>query len=303
MRSFKKSLLLLSCICLVFGLIVVSAEAGKPDKVENCSNGRDDDKDGLVDCDDPDCDSDPACSGGTTDPQCLQSYMVELADFTAVTDDSPPQSDPYYFDGVDKVMAGSKETTFRFDTQVTKPNKNTNARTVQLDLDGFNLGQCPPGEDPCEPSWFEGVAPFITIDMRFQIPPGGLNLCALCVYDGGDTCKYGPPLGDGCFMGAEGDAGCETSSQGKVGLHITFPVEDATYDQMQLHYGMRQSGEYPCGSDPVLVTRISETEWTIQGTTACLKDGGVQGDYVEIDDHGDPIVRDAPFFMTITRIP
>ena len=102
-------------------------------------------------------------------------------------------------------------------------------------------------------------------------------------------------------MGAEGncEAG-EVSSQGKVGLHVIFPVEDATYDQMQLHYGMRQGGvPMWCGSEPVIVTRTSPSTWTIEGTTACLKDGGVQGDYI---DQGDIDYRDAPFLLKLTQI-
>ena len=42
--------------------LTFSPGGGTP--VENCSNGADDDGDGAVDCDDTDCTSDPACTGG-----------------------------------------------------------------------------------------------------------------------------------------------------------------------------------------------------------------------------------------------
>lgn len=61
----KRFLSLLCVLTLVIGVGVLTVQvtnalAGKI-KVEKCSNGRDDDKDGLTDCDDPDCANDPAC--------------------------------------------------------------------------------------------------------------------------------------------------------------------------------------------------------------------------------------------------
>lgn len=295
MRYFSRNLFFLIAFCVVFGLAVVAAEAGKV-KVEICDNGRDDDRDGFIDCDDSNCEGYPACGdcevseepegtcidgldndcdglvdeadpdcGGVGDPLCQLRFRAELErSGFALMDDSPRQVDPLYYDSVDKVFCGSQEGGFRFDTQYTKPNRKTNARMARLDLSMFtNWGYCPPETGtPCEPSWFEAEEPYITIDMRFH-GPGGLNLCALCV-EGGETCP------NDCSMGSSGDANCTVSSVGKVGLFVKFPVEDATYDQMQLHYGIRQAetdddgniiGYSYCG-DPVTVTRTGVDTWS-----------------------------------------
>lgn len=64
MPRLSKNVIFLVAFCLVLGVATVILEAGKPIKVENCTNGRDDDKDTLVDCADlDDCSAHPACTG------------------------------------------------------------------------------------------------------------------------------------------------------------------------------------------------------------------------------------------------
>jgi hypothetical protein len=60
----KKVLLVLLAITLVIGLGMSTAYAGAENDARKCSNGRDDDKDGLTDCDDPEC---AAFCGGCTE--------------------------------------------------------------------------------------------------------------------------------------------------------------------------------------------------------------------------------------------
>ena len=71
-------------ITLVVGLGMSTAYAGGEDSANKCSNGRDDDKDGLTDCDDPDC---AAFCGGEVctdnDTQsCVTSELGICADGT-----------------------------------------------------------------------------------------------------------------------------------------------------------------------------------------------------------------------------
>ncbi len=60
----KKVLLILCTLSLVFDFGVTSVYAGPEADARKCDNGRDDDRDGLIDCADPDCD--PFCGGGCT---------------------------------------------------------------------------------------------------------------------------------------------------------------------------------------------------------------------------------------------
>ena len=54
---------------------------GSPPPVENCVDGLDNDEDGLVDCDDPDCDTDPECQAPTLEEQPFlveQPVLIEI---------------------------------------------------------------------------------------------------------------------------------------------------------------------------------------------------------------------------------
>jgi len=64
-RNWLGVLSVLLCLLFVGGVTMATmadaAPGGQP-KTENCTNGRDDDKDGLIDCADPDCTGAPACA-------------------------------------------------------------------------------------------------------------------------------------------------------------------------------------------------------------------------------------------------
>lgn len=85
----KKFLVIFCVLSLVFGLGITSVYAGAEDDARKCSNGRDDDKDGLIDCDDNDCDpfcgacipSTEVCTGGV-DEDCDGDIDCADADCT-----------------------------------------------------------------------------------------------------------------------------------------------------------------------------------------------------------------------------
>jgi len=52
-----------------------------PSCPENCSNGVDDDGDGLIDCNDDDCAQDPACGTPPDNDECLDAQLVSEGDF------------------------------------------------------------------------------------------------------------------------------------------------------------------------------------------------------------------------------
>lgn len=75
----------------VFAVQVTDALAGKA-RVEDCTNGRDDDRDGLTDCADPDCASNPACTCTPAPENCTDGIDndcdndVDCADSNCATD-------------------------------------------------------------------------------------------------------------------------------------------------------------------------------------------------------------------------
>ena len=80
---------------VVLGAALVYAQSPHPET--KCDNGRDDDRDDLTDCDDPDCDADPACAGcvPTEDPEvtCGDSLDGDC-DGQVDCDDSDCDGDP-----------------------------------------------------------------------------------------------------------------------------------------------------------------------------------------------------------------
>ena len=48
--------------------------------VENCTNGVDDDGDGLADCEDIDCSTNPACVPPATGDECVSAEVANLGD-------------------------------------------------------------------------------------------------------------------------------------------------------------------------------------------------------------------------------
>ncbi len=94
----KKTLALLCATTFIFAVGATSAIAAKPVKTEtSCTDGVDNDNDGLIDCADSDCSTDPAC---TTPPpagphddlvfqdypnNCISCHATEVSDMLAST--------------------------------------------------------------------------------------------------------------------------------------------------------------------------------------------------------------------------
>ena len=78
------------------GTLTITVGGGGP-TTENCTNGTDDDGDGLIDCADPDCANNPACGGGGGNgDECIDAILVtegaNAFDTTGMTDS--PEPDP-----------------------------------------------------------------------------------------------------------------------------------------------------------------------------------------------------------------
>jgi len=78
------------------GTMTITVGGGGP-ATENCTNGTDDDGDGLIDCADPDCANNPACGGGGGNgDECIDAILVtegaNAFDTTGMTDS--PEPDP-----------------------------------------------------------------------------------------------------------------------------------------------------------------------------------------------------------------
>jgi len=258
MRSLGKNVWFLAALCLVFGLAFVTAAAGPAEK---CANGKDDDRDGLTDCADPDCSVDPACVGPPPPPpdNCQLLFSGDFTDGTAVTSDEESciaDPDYQYCDSDQKVFMGfsisggdgDPRAIFAFDSNTgpVKTRKGEVVRQAWIDLSGFDdEGDTDCWKrDPDDPDDPEDLDPFggcaksgeLPIVLGFYSGRGGLNLCDLCV-PGSAGCT------DTCYMGHEldvdqiGGALCgtdESSSKGAVGLYLNFPVENAIWDKMAM---------------------------------------------------------------------
>ncbi|MDE0959501.1 MAG: hypothetical protein OSB09_01845 [Planctomycetota bacterium] len=77
------------------GTLTISVGGGGP-VTENCTNGTDDDGDGLVDCADPDCTPNPACGGsGGTGDECADPLVAVVGSNAVDTTAMTTSADPY----------------------------------------------------------------------------------------------------------------------------------------------------------------------------------------------------------------
>lgn len=80
------------------GQLDVSFVPGGGGAVENCTNGVDDDGDGLVDCEDPECAGNPACIPAVPGDECISAEVAILGvnafDSTNATTGTDPLPDP-----------------------------------------------------------------------------------------------------------------------------------------------------------------------------------------------------------------
>ena len=142
-------------------LFVDTLPAGGGGNVELCSNGVDDDGDGLADCDDPDCFSSPACLPPAAGDECDSAIVVvegaNPIDTTTMTTGTDPISDAqcagtflgdFNQDGwysftpsADGTMSVSTCGSVNFDTDLAVYNGSCNA-LIQIACNGDATG-CP----------------------------------------------------------------------------------------------------------------------------------------------------------------
>ncbi len=299
MGYLNKNVLCLAALCVVIGLAMVTVQAKGPPTERKCANLVDDDGDGLVDCADPDCVDDPACTGEPPENCNLQfngsfSIGAQVGKDEWICNDD---NDFHYCHGDQKVLMDSSiadgRALFTFESQTGPVKKNENERKAWINLQDFI-------EDSSSPGCWIQEEPFATLDpfdsdcrdwsgtkqikLAFYHLRGGLNLCDLC---------YGDGCGADCYMGHEydveqivqelGGRRCddgESSSKGAVGLYLNFfPVEGARLERMALIYNTRWNGvDYCPNALPVVVERVDSGRWMIIGTKACLISGGVNAE-------------------------
>lgn len=243
-----------SVLALVWGVLALPGSAlAAPRPETKCSDGRDNDKDGLIDCCDPDCCDDTACGGtgcpdatpctgggdggGATDEisVCVALDDIEGDKVTSdrvgiLRDDCDGIGDPCYCDGAEGIDAFIGQVgVFRLDTSKSE------VRRVALNFPGCS-----------DPSTF----PFIEVvnnDCLTDALPRTMN-----DRTGEATSKFG--LFD-LNMLSEGESGI-------ADFQIAFPSQSKSTGHL-IVFGGSNLGDNACG-DPLLVTRLDPATWTIE---------------------------------------
>jgi Zn-dependent metalloprotease len=77
------------------GQMDVAFVGGGGGAVENCTNGVDDDGDGLIDCEDPDCATDPACIPAAPGDECASASVAVFGSNPVDTTTATQSADPF----------------------------------------------------------------------------------------------------------------------------------------------------------------------------------------------------------------
>jgi hypothetical protein len=77
------------------GQMDVAFVGGGGGAVENCTNGVDDDGDGLIDCEDPDCAADPACIPAASGDECGSASVAVFGSNPVDTTTATQSADPF----------------------------------------------------------------------------------------------------------------------------------------------------------------------------------------------------------------
>ncbi len=180
---------------------------GGPTTETSCSNGIDDDGDGQIDCSDPDCNGDPACTGGSCEPEAALACDGSLSGNNA---GAPTDVDQY--------NCFSWPSTGPEDVYTIVPG----AGPVTVDLTGLSAdvdlivttdggGACDPsscvgssGEGGTDPERVEFIAQsnttyYVVVD-GYDSATSGYTLSAECAGGGGPTTETS------CTDGVDNDA-------------------------------------------------------------------------------------------------
>ena len=237
-----------------------------PGPIENCSNGTDDDGDGLIDCNDPDCVGDPACGGGGTGPandDCANAQAVGEGlfafDNTGAILDGPVDCDGNMSTDVWFAYTPSASGTATIATCGTLGSMDD---TVLIVYDG---GTCPSGpaclasdDDGCaSPNFSSTVEVPVAAGNTYLIQVGGWNGATgtsdLVIDLGG-----GPAPVENCTNGVDDDGDgfidCEDTDCDQDPACTAPPVENCTNGTDDDGDGLADCSDPDCSNDPSCVT-------------------------------------------------
>ena len=247
------------------GDLTISLGTG-PGPVENCSNGTDDDGDGLIDCADDDCIGDPACGGGGTGPandDCANAQAVGEGVFA--------------FDNTGAILDGPTDCDTNMDTDVWFAYTPSASGTATIETCGtlgsmddtvlivYDGGACPPSpaclasdDDGCTtPNFSSTVAVPVTAGNTYLIQVGGWNGATgnsdLSISLGG-----GPAPVENCTNGTDDDGDgfidCEDTDCDQDPACTPPPVENCTNGTDDDGDGLADCADPDCSNDPSCIT-------------------------------------------------
>ena len=247
------------------GDLTISLGTG-PGPVENCSNGTDDDGDGLIDCADDDCIGDPACGGGGTGPandDCANAQAVGEGVFA--------------FDNTGAILDGPTDCDTNMDTDVWFAYTPSASGTATIETCGtlgsmddtvlivYDGGTCPPSpaclasdDDGCTtPNFSSTVAVPVTAGNTYLIQVGGWNGATgnsdLSISLGG-----GPAPVENCTNGTDDDGDgfidCEDTDCDQDPACTPPPVENCTNGTDDDGDGLADCADPDCSNDPSCIT-------------------------------------------------
>ena len=247
------------------GDLTISLGTG-PGPVENCSNGTDDDGDGLIDCADDDCIGDPACGGGGTGPandDCANAQGVGEGVFA--------------FDNTGAILDGPTDCDTNMDTDVWFAYTPSASGTATIETCGtlgsmddtvlivYDGGTCPPSpaclasdDDGCTtPNFSSTVAVPVTAGNTYLIQVGGWNGATgnsdLSISLGG-----GPAPVEDCTNGIDDDGDtfidCEDTDCDQDPACLPPPVENCTNGTDDDGDGLADCSDPDCSNDPSCIT-------------------------------------------------
>ena len=241
---------------------------GGPAPTENCTNGVDDDGDGLIDCADADCAGDPACGGGGTGPandDCANAQLVGeglfALDNTNSILDGPTDCDTNMGTDVWFEYTASASGTATIETCGSLGSMDD---TVLIVYDG--AAGCPVAGSAClasdddgctTPNFSSTVAVPVTAGGTYLVQVGGWN-GATGTSDLSISLGGGPAPTENCANGVDDDGDglidCEDADCDLDPACIAPPVENCTNGTDDDGDGLADCLDSDCANDPSCVT-------------------------------------------------